>query len=167
METAQTQDVEKLKKLIKDIKIGMLTTTEQGGWLHSRPMATIECEFNGELWFFTRASAPKVDEVEREHHVNISYASEKDHRFASVSGMAQLVRDKAKCAQLWNPLFKAWFPKGLDDPELALLKVTLEKAEYWDTPPGAVVKVVGFAKALLTGKPYEPGENKKVDLARH
>lgn len=167
METAQTQDLEKLRSLLKDIRIGMLTTLEPGGRLHSRPMATIEIEFNGELWFFTQAHAPKVDEVEREQHVNISYASEKDNRYASISGRAELVRDKARCAQLWNPLYKAWFPKGLDDPELALLKVTADRAEYWDAPSGAVVRVVGFAKALLTGQRYTPSENKKVDLERH
>ena len=61
-------------------------------------------------------------------------------------------------------MLKAWFPKGLDDPELALLKVTVEKAEYWDSPSSAVVHLVGLAKALVTGKHYRPGENEKIEL---
>jgi len=164
---AQKQDLRKLHKLIKDIRIGMLTTVEQGGWLHSRPMATVDQDFNGELWFFTQAHSPKVDEVQRERHVNVSYASQKDNAWASVAGTAQLVRDQEKIRELWNPLFKAWFPKGLEDPELALLKVTVERAEYWDTPSGMVVKAVGFAKAVLTGQQYQPGENHKVELPHH
>jgi general stress protein 26 len=84
-----------------------------------------------------------------------------------VSGRAELVLDKQKMAELWNPVYKAWFPKGLEDPEIALLRVKVEKAEYWDMPHSAAVKVIGFAKAVLTGKPYEPGENKKLDLDRH
>ena len=166
---AQTQehDLAKLKKLIKDIRIGMLTTFEPGGWLHSRPMATVDVEFDGELWFFTQASAPKVDEVQKEQHVCVSYCSEKQSEYASVSGKAQLVRDRKKAAELWTPIYKAWFPKGLEDPELALIRVTADKAEYWDMPSSTVVKMVGFAKAVLTGKEYQPGENHKVSLGKH
>jgi hypothetical protein len=63
-----------------------------------------------------------------------------------------------------EPLLKAWFPDGLDDPALALLRVDIEKAEYWDSPSSTVVHLVGFVKALATGKTYEPGEHEKVTL---
>lgn len=160
----------KLHDLIKDIRFAMLTTVEEDGTLRSRPMATQEFEFDGDLWFFTAAHAPKVDEVQHNQHVNVSYAEPKDQKYVSVSGTAQLVRDRAKIEELWNPLFKAWFPQGLDDPELALLKVSVEKAEYWDSPSSKVVRLVGFAKALLTGKQIgNPGDNAKIEapLSEH
>ncbi len=160
----------KLHDLIKDIRFAMLTTVEEDGTLRSRPMATQEFEFDGDLWFFTAAHAPKVDEVQHNQHVNVSYAEPKDQKYVSVSGTAQLVRDRAKIEELWNPLFKAWFPQGLDDPELALLKVSVEKAEYWDSPSSKVVRLVGFAKALLTGKQIgNPGDHAKIEapLSEH
>lgn len=160
----------KLHDLIKDIRFAMLTTVEEDGTLRSRPMATQEFEFDGDLWFFTAAHAPKVDEVQHNQHVNVSYAEPKDQKYVSISGTAQLVRDRAKIEELWNPLFKAWFPQGLDDPELALLKVSVEKAEYWDSPSSKVVRLVGFAKALLTGKQIgNPGDNAKIEapLSEH
>ena len=156
--------VRKLGEMIKGIEYAMLTTVEEDGTLRSRPMATQQVEFDGDLWFFTHASDPKVDEVERERHVNVAYASPSDQRYVSVSGKARLVRDREKARELWTPAYKAWFPKGLDDPDLALLKVSVEKAEYWDSSQSAFVHLAGFIKAVATGQSYQPGENEKLNL---
>ena len=155
--------IKKLADLIKDIKFAMLTTVDENGSLRSRPMAA-QNEFDGTLWFFTRASAPKVDEVNHEHQVNISFSHPKDQSYVSLSGTAQLVRDDRKKEELWTPAMKAWFPKGHEDPEVALLKVEAHKAEYWDTPHSAIVHVIGVVKATVTGQPYKPGTNEKITL---
>ena len=162
----KTTALEQLREKIKDIRIAMLTTIDEDGSLRSRPMATQETESDGELWFFTAAGSAKAGEVERDHRVNLSYADPDDQRYVSVSGTARMVRDRAKAEELWNPILKAWFPKGLDDPELALLRVQSEKAEYWDSPSSKMVQLVGFIKAVTTGKRYEPdpGENEKIEL---
>jgi general stress protein 26 len=157
--------MEKLRDLIKGIRTAMLTTIDADGSLHSRPMATQEAELDGDLWFFTGASSPKVAEVGRDRRVNLSYAAPDDNRYVSVSGTARLVLDKAKAKELWNPILKAWFPEGLDDPNLALLQVKVEKAEYWDAPSSKMVQLVGFLKAIATGERYEPGENEKLTPA--
>ncbi len=163
-QAATNEHVKKLGELIKDIEFAMLTTAEADGTLRSRPMATQQVEFDGDLYFFTRAGSGKVDEIERDHHVNVSYAKPDDQRYVSVSGMARLSRDRAKIEELWSPILKAWFPEGLDDPELALLKVSVESAEYWDSPSSKMVQLVGFVKALVTGESYKPGEHEKLDL---
>ena len=162
--TDRDEAVKKLGAMIKDIEFAMLTTAEPDGTLRSRPMATQQVEFDGVLWFFTHAHAPKVEEIEREHHVNLSYAKPEDQRYVSVSGLARLVRDRKKAEELWNPAYKAWFPKGLDDPELALLKVNVTQAEYWDSSSSAIVHLVGFVKAVATGQQYKPGDNEKINL---
>lgn len=167
--TRQTEksDIEKLHELIKDIRTAMLTTVEEDGSLRSRPMATQETDLgdlDGNLWFFTPASSAKVGEVRREQHVNLSYAAPDSNRYVSVSGTARIVRDPAKAKELWNPALKAWFPKGLDDPDLALLRVEVGKAEYWDAPSSKMVQLVGFVKAIATGQRYDPGENEKLNF---
>lgn len=158
-------DVKKLAGLIKDIKFAMFTTVEEDGTLRSRPMGTQETEFDGDLWFFTQASAPKVGEVEHDQHVNVSYSKPEDQKYISVSGMARLVRDKAKEKELWNPVFKVWFPKGLEDPDLALLKVSVTHAEYWEAPSNTFVRMAGFAKALI-GDRSNLGEHGSIDLEK-
>lgn len=158
------EQIRKLGEMIKEIEFAMLTTVDEDGSLRSRPMATQRAEFDGNLYFFTHASAPKVDEIEREHHVNLSYAKPEDQRYVSISGRAQVIRDRQKIEELWTPELRAWFPEGKDDPDIALLKVTVEKAEYWDSTSSTMAHILGFAKAVATGTTYQPGENEEINL---
>ncbi len=158
------EQIKKLNDLIKDVRIAMMTTIEPDGSLRARPMATQESEFDDTLWFFTGEHDPKVDEVQKDHRVNITYSSKDGNVWVSISGMAEVVRDRQKIDDLWKPFLKAWFPNGKDDPELALLKVEAEQAEYWDSSSSAVVHAVGLVKALTTGETYRPGDNEKLQL---
>jgi general stress protein 26 len=107
-----------------------------------------------------------VEEVDRHIEVNLGYADPGSNTFVSVSGKAQLVRDAAKAQELWSPILKAWFPDGLHDPDLALLRVKVEHAEYWDSPSSKLVQLAGFVKAVATGKSYQagPGEHGTVQM---
>ncbi len=158
------ESVEKLAKLIRGFKFAMLTTVDLDGSLYSRPMACQQQEFTGELWFFTSRSSGKIRSIESDQHVNVSYASPSDQVFISVSGRASIITDHHKFDEFWSPLYKAWFPLGLEDPDLILLRVHVESAEYWDSPSNMIVKLVGFAKAILTGHPVSMGEHRKVNL---
>lgn len=163
-QASRIEGITKLGEMIEDIDFAMLTTIDEDGTLRSRPMSTQQVEFDGDLWFFTRASAPKVDEVEHDHRVNLSYSKPEDQRYVSISGTARLVRDRTKIEELWSPALKAWFPKGLEDPDIALLKVSVERAEYWDSSSSTMAHIVGFIKAVTTGQEYKPGENEKINL---
>jgi len=103
-----------------------------------------------------------VHEIDRDHQVNLSYAQPDDNRYVSISGRANLVRDRSKIDELWSPFLKAWFPDGKDDPRVALLRVDVEQAEYWDAPSSTIIKLVGLARAIVTGKEYHPEENRKL-----
>lgn len=163
--TTKQAKIEKVRDLIKGIKIAMLTTVNSSdGSLHSRPMGTQEVEFDGDLWFFTRSDSQKVDEIKTDQSVNVSYAHEP--RYVSISGKAQIVNDKAKMKELWSPIYKVWFPDGLDDPTLRLLKVSVQKVEYWDTPGGLVQTVIGFAEGLINKDSSKMGENATITLRK-
>ena len=161
--TTNQEAIEKLRELINDIDIAMLTTMDEDGTLRSRPMGTQKAEFDGDLWFLTSVDTAKVDEIRQESRVNVSYAKPDKNRFVSVSGTATLINDKAKIDEFWDPIYKVFFPEGKDDPKLRLLKVNVEKAEYWTTG-NLVATAIGFVKALA-GKESELGENEKLTLA--
>lgn len=163
MQNKKKEAVEKLNELIKDVQIAMLTTIDWGV-LRSRPMQTQEFEFDGDLWFFTSTDTHKTDEIEKDRRVNVSYASPDSNTYVSVSGTAEVVKNRAKIEELWNPIYKAWFPKGLDDPSLCLLKISVEQAEYWDSSSSALVEIAGFVKALVTGQRADGGDHGKVSL---
>ena len=164
-EQARADDLQKLRDMVKDIDFCMLTTIDETGDLHSRPMSSNgDIDPNGDIWFFTSASSNKVSEVSTSPNVNLSFADPKNQHYISISGHAELVRDRKKIEELWRPEFKIWFPKGKDDPEIALLRVGLEKAEYWDSSSSTIGYVLSFVSSLVTGKQPDLGENKKVDL---
>ncbi len=154
----------KIAKMLKDTRIAMLTTFTEEGHLHARPMAMQDIEFDGDLWFFTGKSSPKVHQIEDQPRVNVAFSDPDHQNYVSLSGRASLVIDAEKNKQYWTPALQAWFPEGLDDPELALLKIHVDGAEYWDAPSSTVAHVVGFVQAKLTGKPGDPGDHAKVEL---
>lgn len=167
MSKAVTQDdkLAKLREIVKAVDICMLTTVDERGELHSRPMSNNrDVEFDGDLWFFTYGSSHKVDEVGRVPKVNASFADVDGQLYASLTGMAKVVRERAKIEELWKPELRAWFPEGVDTPDIALLKVTVERAEYWDGSQSIVAHAVSFVSSLVTGEPAQLGENEKIEL---
>lgn len=152
----------KLASLIKGIPMAMLTTVTSEGKLHSRPMATQQVEFDGTLWFFTRDNSAKVYELYENRDVNVTYADPDSNRFVAVYGTGEIVKDKAKIHELWKPSYKAWFPDGVDDPHLALIKFDVEGAEYWEGPTGPRL-YLEMAKAAIMGK-FSGTHNEKLDL---
>ncbi len=157
------ESIEKIRELTHGIDFCMLTTMD-GGYLRSRPMSTQKFEFDGDLWFFTSNNTHKVEEIEKDGRVNAAYSDPGDNVYLSVSGRAEVVKDKAKIEELWSPILKAWFPEGLDDPSLCLLKIGVEQAEYWDAPSSKIVQLFGMVKAIATGQEADYGENKKMTL---
>jgi len=149
--------VKKLRKLIRDSRVAMLTTVGSDGSLRSRPMATPDGGFDGELWFITRFHSPKSEEVQENQRVNVTYASRKNDRYVSVSGTATLVRDPEKLKELWRGAMKRWFPEGKKDPDLALLKVTVDRAEYWDANENRMVDLPRASAPVKEKEKRGPG----------
>ena len=151
---------DKLWRLVSGIKIAMLTTRD-GDVLRSRPMELLQADPGGALWFFTYASSHKTSEVGQQHTVNLSFVDKPHQNYVSVSGRAEMVRDRAKAKELWSEEQRTWFPRGLDDPELALLKVTVQQAEYWDRPTAAMVAEQTLVK-VVTDETPDLNENEKL-----
>ena len=156
-------DLAPLRALVERMRTGMLTTVDAAGELRSRPLHTLALEHDARLWFFVSASSPKIDEMRREHgRVGVSYADLGKQDFASISGRGEIVRDRERMKELWSPWVKAFFPGGLEDPDLALLCVHVEQAEYWDAPGSTVRRLYGMVKARATGDTSSLGTNRKL-----
>ncbi|MCU0569911.1 MAG: pyridoxamine 5'-phosphate oxidase family protein [Oculatellaceae cyanobacterium Prado106] len=160
--TEQTDSIHHLQELIQDIEYGMFVTVDEGH-LRSRPMANLgTLDPDAVLWFFTDATSHKVYEVEHQHQVNISFSAPEKQQYVSLSGMAELVRDRPKMQELWQPELKAWFPQELNEPDIALLKVSIEQAEYWDASLGWAAKAIGFNPATVRGRSAPISKDAKV-----
>jgi general stress protein 26 len=148
---ATSEQREHFLKLLKQFSTAMLVTHAGAGELRARPMAIADVEAGGRVWFITSVDTAKVHEIESDTGVHLVCLKEHS-AYLSISGRASLSRDRARIERVWQEPFKVWFPKGKDDPEIALIAVTPEEVEFWDNQG---LNRVGYlfesAKAYVTG----------------
>jgi general stress protein 26 len=165
--TTRTGKTEQIAKLLEDIDICMFTTVGDQGWLVSRPLSTQAAEFDGErLWFFTSASSPKVREIKRNAKVNVAYASKDRNVYVSVAGQARVNKDRARIDEFWSDAYKAYFPGGKDDPNVALIEVVVRTVEYWEGPGSWIGQSIAFLIARVTKRDDVLGDNKLIRVRK-
>ena len=155
--------LERLQKIVTDVRVAMITTKGTDGEMHSRPMYLQEMQQNGTLWFATSDDSPLAAQIRDDARVIATFADPSDRRFAVIRGRASLHRDPARIAELWNAGMQAWFPDGPSDPSITLVRMHGEHGDYWDAP-GRPAGVVEFLGALLTGTRPDGGERVHVDM---
>jgi general stress protein 26 len=130
--TSNVADNKKIGEIIEATRVGMLTTVQANGELRSRPMLCAGYDFDC-LWFLVKESRPLVAEAIGNRVVNAAFVDPEKKQYASVTGLAHLVEDEKLIQKLWRPELKPWFPEGMQEPDLALLRVDIDHAEAWDT----------------------------------
>lgn len=154
--TQASAELTHVAALIEGIPIAMLTTIEADGALVSRPMAALEMDGQGALWFFTDLRSSKVDQLRA---VNLGFTSPAHATYVSLSGRGEIDTDRARIHRLWTTVAKPWFPDGPDSPNLALLKVVPDAVDYWDGPNSKMVRALGMLASIVAGKPVALGEH--------
>jgi general stress protein 26 len=152
-----TEALQKLKDLIEQINVCMFITNTTSADKHTRPMATIEVEDNGTFWFYTDIRSIKVEEVNTQHTVHLTYAHPGKEAYLDVWGNAEIINDRQQVIDKWSPVVKAWFPDGVNDPNLGLLKVQPYEAYYWEAETGKMVQFLKMAASIVTGKRLAEG----------
>ncbi len=153
--------------LLEDVRFAMLCTRDAEGGLRSRPMTMLrrrDAEPR-DVWFFTSRSTPAAEDIERDGTVNLAYASPSKDIYVSVGGQASLLDDRALMRELWTPAAKAWFPGGPEDPDLRVVRVRVEHADFWEVKESKPAQVIKMAKAALSGeRPENLGRHGSVDV---
>jgi general stress protein 26 len=73
-----------------------------------------------------------------------------DAIYVAVEGDAELIRDKAIFKAHWTSDLDRWFDKGVDTPNIVLIKVVANRITYWD---GERRAKFGFRGLSDVGKP--------------
>jgi general stress protein 26 len=161
MPNDNTADVDRVWQLMKKIGFAMLVTRD-GNKLRARPMSAYPDGAENAIYFLTDARHHKEQEIARDPQVNLSFADAGDQKYVSVTGTAVISNDRGKIKQLFSMPAKAWWDSA-DDPNIRILKVTPDDAEFWDSP-GNVISYVKMAAAAVTGSRPDLGDNRKVAL---
>jgi general stress protein 26 len=156
-----SDDTTRTWDLMKRIGTAMLVTRD-GEQLRARPMAAFLDRDENRIYFLTDARRHKDDEIAREPRINLSFADAGDNKFVSVSGRAEVSNDRAKIRELFNTPAKAWWDSA-EDPNIRVLKVTPEDAEFWDGT-GKLVGAIKMAAAAATNTRPDMGDNRKVSM---
>ena len=156
IQTQLNSEFKPIGKLIEDIRVAMLTTPDSAGALISRPMAPLEMDADGALWFFTNKHSSKIEHLAQ---VNLSFVDHDHGTFVSLSGRGSMHDDRVRINALWTSFAKPWFPDGPESPDLVLLKVVPHTAEYWDAPNSKMVRLMAMAASQLAGSPVGLGEH--------
>ena len=165
-ELSGSEGMQKIAELVKGIRIAMMSTVDESGQIHSRPMATQDEPFNGTLWFLTRSTSAKVGELEQRQNLTLDYADPEKSKYITLRGRGIVTRDRAKVKELWNPMYKAWFPEGEDDPEIAVLRVEVSEGDYWEANSSKLLMGIRYVAAAVTGGSVSVGESGHVAVER-
>lgn len=140
-----------LRDKTKNVKTAMLTTGHDKNGVKSRPTGTADVDNDGNIWFLTDEYSPTAKEMPVENTVSVTYSDPHNNTYLSVHGNAELIDDKKKKKELWNPFARAFFPNGLNDPKLTLIRIKPDNAEYWENNSRKVNHFFKKVKAAVSG----------------
>jgi general stress protein 26 len=162
-----TPQHEVLWSLIHDTRFCMLAHRHADGSLHSHPLTTVNKTLGDDacLYFFVSRSSEVGQRIRQDGNVNLSYANVDKDTWVSVTGTAQVLEDMERKRELFNAMTKAWFPNGPEDPDLELVAVRIQSAEYWNVKESKLLQVLHMGKAAVTGsRPKHMGDHAEVQF---
>lgn len=147
---SQTQKV-KFRELLATFQTAVLVTRGSRNMLHARPMAIACVDENCDLWFMTSRDSAKVHEIDVDTRAHV-ICQNGWSSCVCISGRATIEYDREKIHKLWNPSLQVWFPQGVNDPEITLIRVVGEQGEYWDNSGlNRITYLYQTIKAIVTG----------------
>ena len=160
------EQIDKIQAVIKDVKFAMMSTTNKKGDIHAWPMTTNKVNLDDkEIWFIGDKSSDLVKDIKDDARIGLSYATQDEKNYVSVSANVELPDDKAKLDELWSPIYDAFFANGKEDENVQLIKVVPHGVECWLSGSTVVNMFKMAAAALQDGKTAEDmGETFSVSL---
>ncbi len=156
--------INKFQELVKHSSICHFLTSLDQRPIPSRPMSAQQVDDDGCFWFLSSLTSLKDEQVTADPYVQLLFSNMGDAEFLSVFGTASIVMDMAKKRELWSDLAKAWFPKGVEDPDLTVLKVKPMESYYWDTKNGKMITLLKMAASAVIGKKSHAGVEGKITI---
>lgn len=163
MNQEKAKYVEKLTEMVNDVHVSMLITNKDN---NSHPLGNAlgldEIDDDGTIWFFRKASSDNEDEIQENENVSVAIVNQRNRNYLMINGTVSLINDKNKMLEFWNGTMRAWFPKGLDDPDILLIKVSPVHVNFWDSSSSKMVVLFNMLKALVTGKAYSEEDHQII-----
>lgn len=115
-------------------------------------MSVQKVDDQGNLWFLSANDSHKNKDIGRDPKVQLLFQGSSHSDFLTIYGKATISTDKALIKELWEPLAKAWFTEGVDDPRITVIKVSADSGYYWDNKHGDAIALLKIAAGAIMGK---------------
>jgi general stress protein 26 len=159
---SQDREVDRVWQVAEKIGTCMFVTSPGSG-PRARPMHALPDQGAGCFWFITDLGGTKDDEIIIRPDVCLAFADTGSNTYLSITGRAELVH-VAKAEELWSNEAQAWWPDGPTDPNVCVVRVVPDNAEFWATRGNSITIALKLIAARLSGNLPELGENKKVQM---
>lgn len=127
----KTDEFRAVADAMAKIDFCMMQTVGEHG-VNTRPMSNNgEVQYDGDNWFFARATSTKVDEINADDRVQLTFSDPEGPSFISVWGTGEVVSDLALKQEFWHDGLERWFDNGPEDPEVTLIKVSADRIQTW------------------------------------
>jgi len=157
--------VEKIKELANQAKSCFFCSNIKTGLpLSTRPMTVQEIDDEGNFWFLSANDSHKNDELVHDPFVHLLFQGSAHSDFLNIYGIASISEDKQKIKDLWEPIMKAWFTDGEDDPRISILKVEPIEGYYWDNKHGNAIAFVKQLAGAAVGKTLDDSIEGKLEV---
>jgi general stress protein 26 len=133
--------VERIRKSATDPNICMIITTDADGNRHNRPMAAVKIDDDGSCWFFASRSSEKLKDISVNNKIQVVFADPSSEDYMEVHGEATVICDEKEIADKWSPLVSRWFPSGVKDPQVCLVRIEVTSVFYWDAITGGIQRL--------------------------
>ena len=156
--------IKKMKDMAEEIKICMFCTYNAQQVMETAPMSANQIDDDGTFWFLSTKESTRNADIQSNSATDLIFAQPSKENYLSVHGKSEILYDKSKIDELWNPIVKAWFTEGKDDPRISVIKFTPQEAYYWDTKHGKMISLLKIAVGAVTGKTMDDGIEGKLKM---
>lgn len=161
---ASQDAVKKLQAMAKEVRVCMFCTYDIDNRLQTAPMSANKVDEEGNIWFISDKNSKRNEDLASNATTDLIFGDPAHENYIAVHGSGEVLYDKERIKELWNPIVKTWFQGGVDDPNISVIKVTPDDAYYWDTKHGKMVSFLKIVAGAITGKTMDDGVEGKLAL---
>ena len=144
--------IERIREMVKKAETCFFcTAVAHGNSGATRPMSVQQVGDDGSLWFLSASDSYKNSELAANPMVRLFFQVSEHSGFLTLTGRAQVSRDRKKIDELWKPILKTWFTEGKEDPRITVVQVRPVGGYYWDNKHGDAIAGIKMLLGAATG----------------
>jgi general stress protein 26 len=132
--------IEKMTKLVRDIKIAFLLTDLKKLPINAVPMITKKVDEDGNIWFLSLLDSEHNSNIAKDPQVHLLYSHPSNMEYLSVYGKASIVSDKKIIETFHTAIDDSWF-RDADKSKYSAIKIVPKEAYFWDSSGNTLNKL--------------------------